>query len=371
MNKFINLFNGEKYISEKEKNNIINDYRKKYIKYKKNIFSYLFHAKRSFIKKYKHIDKAINDNNDIYIVDGDFINAKEFNIKILNKKTYIDLSELFNYKNAKLIELSFLANGNEKQFLKIYNDAIFNQNESYYSVNSLSEEIEFKIVVDGIKASDEFYIKIWTKNGIIDDKKLILNKPISFKLGNKITKVHYCIYRTIKVMDGFKSITTQENIHEEKIAYYPFSDLILKYLVIDKVLLENTSEEDSNLYDVNKLNLRLVKRFNKFKYLGFLYTNKNGHMIPFDKINEVLVTLSQVYKVDGNYYCDANICLYYPDSLSDNAWIDYLQYNESEKTIVNGASKNAPYIVKYRINLTLGEKQYGIMVKSSRQSQLH
>ena len=145
----------------------------------------------------------------------------------VNKKTYIDLSELFNYKNAKLIELSFLANGNEKQFLKIYNDAIFNQNESYYSVNSLSEEIEFKIVVDGIKASDEFYIKIWTKNGIIDDKKLILNEPISFKLGNKITKVHYCIYRTIKVMDGFKSITTQENIHEEKIAYYPFFDLIL------------------------------------------------------------------------------------------------------------------------------------------------
>ena len=67
MNKFINLFNGQKYISIKEKNTIIKEYKKIYLKFKSNIFSYLFKTKRTFLKYYKNIDNYISDNNRIYI----------------------------------------------------------------------------------------------------------------------------------------------------------------------------------------------------------------------------------------------------------------------------------------------------------------
>ena len=51
----------------------------------------------------------------------------------------------------------------------------------------------------------------------------------------------------------------------------------------------------------------------------------------------------------------------------DFQWSDLLQYDENKKSIINGISKSAPFINRFRINLTLGEKQYAEL-KSRRKS---
>ena len=65
------------------------------------------------------------------------------------------------------------------------------------------------------------------------------------------------------------------------------------------------------MLDTQNLNLKLVKRFNEFYFLGYLYKNNNGKIESFDKIQEVLINLSQVYFVNNNYCCDADISIFY------------------------------------------------------------
>jgi hypothetical protein len=105
--------------------------------------------------------------------------------------------------------------------------------------------------------------------------------------------------------------------------------------------------------------------------LGYLYTNINGKITTFDRINEVRVLPSQV-DIDENksYCCDADICIYYDDDDSDEQWTDTLQYDKDCKTIVNGYDKQAPFIEKYKINLTMGEKQYAEF-KSSKKGKIY
>ena len=117
------------------------------------------------------------------------------------------------------------------------------------------------------------------------------------------------------------------------------------------------------------LNIKLVKRFKEFYFLGYLYENKYGKIRPFDKVGAVLINLSQVYKSELNHSCiDANISVFYDDFNEEDAWNDLLQYDEKNQTILDNYSKNGvPYISNYRINLTLGERQYANF-KSNRQS---
>lgn len=290
----------------------------------------------------------------------------ELTIKTFESKQYVELSEFINFKNCKLIEMSFRSENVEKNFLRIYNDVVFDADESYYSIDSNNEEIQFKTVLHGRKTSDKIFIQLTNKYGIIDEYSLNDMENINiFKPGNKIQKIHYCVYKKVKTYSGFKCTENQEILVEGNLAYYPLADLINKYLVIDKVLLEN-SEDDSEMLDTQNLNLKLVKRFNEFYFLGYLYKNNNGKIESFDKIQEVLINLSQVYFVNNNYCCDADISIFYEDN-SDDPWTDYLQYDEKSKTLINGYSRVAPYISKYRINLTLGERQYANF-KSNRKS---
>lgn len=306
----------------------------------------------------------INCDKVIYRADN-IIN--ELTIKTIQSEQYIELSEFFNLKKCKLIELSFSFDGIEKQYLKIYNDVVFNAEESYYSVDFRNEEIQFKTVFNGIKTTDNIYIQIKNRYGIIAEEVIDeFNNLNVFKLGNKIQKIHYCVYRKVKKYLGFKIIDNQEILDEGDFAYYPLVSLIKKYLVIDKVFIQR-NEDDLEMMNTYNLNLRIVKRFSDFYFLGFLYKNNNGQMQAFDKIGAVLINLSQVYLTNNNYCCDADISIYYEDSFDENPWLDYLQYDKNNRTLMNGYSKNAPYISKYRINLTLGEKQYADF-KSNRES---
>lgn len=291
----------------------------------------------------------------------------ELTIKTFETQHYIELAELLNFKNIKLIELSFMYENVEKYYLRIYHDVVFDSNESYFIVDAKNQEVEFKTVLYGKKVSDEIFIQLVNRYGIIEKKELYdLNNINVFSLGNKIQKIHYCIYKKVKIYSGFKSIESQEILDEGDFAYYPFADLINKYLVIDKVLLQNC-EDDSEMLDTQNLNLKLVKRFDENYFLGFLYKNINNKIESFDKIEEVLINISQIYCINNNYCCDADISIFYEDSFGDDLWTIYLQYDEKNKTLINGYRRNAPYITKYRINLTLGEKQYANF-KSNRKS---
>ena len=82
MNKFIDLFTGDNYISLKEMDTITNNYHTKYIKIKKNIFYYLYPTKRKFMKYYKNINNLTIKNNNIYL-NNEYLRQKEIldNIK--------------------------------------------------------------------------------------------------------------------------------------------------------------------------------------------------------------------------------------------------------------------------------------------------
>lgn len=328
-----------------------------------NTFSHYL-TSEDFTFQSKLFFNVSNCDKVIYKAD-DTIN--ELTIKTIESKQYIELSEFINFKNCNLVEISFRSENSEKNFLRIYNNIVFDSEESYYTVDSNSEEVQFKTVLYGKKSNDIIYIRLSNRNGVIAEDIVNNYDNINvFKLGSKIQKVHYCVYRKVQSFSGFKTIESEESLVEGNFAYYPLSDLINKYLVIDKVLLQN-AEDDSEMLDTQNLNLKLVKRFNEFYFLGFLYKNIKGKIESFNKIEEVLINISQVYYIDNNYCCDADISVYYEDSFEDDAWVDYLQYDANNKTLINGCSKDAPYISKYRINLTLVEKQYANF-KSNRKS---
>jgi len=365
-------------------NLLINDLDKK--KIYMDVDNYLYKCKFSLTIPYYQIDDGCiyTFGHDLTSEDFTFQSRLFFNIpncdkilykaddtinvltiKTLESKQYIELSEFINFKKSKLIEISFRSDGVEKCFLRIYNDVVFDVDESYFSIDSSNEEIQFKTILHGIKTSDEVYLQLANRNIVMDEYLLNEVENINiFKLGNKIQKFYYCVYKNVKIYSGFKATESKDILAEGNFAYYPLADLINKYLVIDKVLPENF-EDDSEMLDTHNLNLKLVKRFNEFYFLGYLYKNNNGKIEPFDKIQEVLINLSQVYHIENYYCCDAYISIYY-DNIEET-WTDYLQYDEKSKTLINGYSSIAPYISKYRINLTLGEKQYADF-KSNRKS---
>ena len=176
------------------------------------------------------------------------------------------------------------------------------------------------------------------------------------------------VYRNKNERRGFRTTTIQDILKEERFKYYPIKGLINKYLVIEGVKIQQ-GDEDS-FCETRNLNLKMVKRLDEFYYLGYLYEIKNGNVTPFDKIGEVRIYLSQIYFENYNYYCDADICIYYNDEDSEEPWVDPLQYDEDKKTIVNAAGKIAPEIKKHKINLTLGEKQHAEF-KSNRKGKVY
>ena len=206
-----------------------------------NTFSHYL-TSEDFTFQSKLFFNVSNCDKVIYKAD-DTIN--ELTIKTIESKQYIELSEFINFKNCNLVEISFRSENSEKNFLRIYNNIVFDSEESYYTVDSNSEEVQFKTVLYGKKSNDIIYIRLSNRNGVIAEDIVNNYDNINvFKLGSKIQKVHYCVYRKVQSFSGFKTIESEESLVEGNFAYYPLSDLINKYLVIDKVLLQN-AEDDS------------------------------------------------------------------------------------------------------------------------------
>lgn len=247
MNKFINLFNGEMYISEKEKNNIINDYRKIYIKYKKNIFSYLFHAKRSFIKKYKHIDKAINDNNDIYI-------KQEY-----QRYKYI----LDNIKGYKL----------DKEQLK----CVVSEEESCLIIAGAGSGKSLTLIAK---------IRYLIETKYIDENEILcisFTKESSAKLKEELKKYYSYNIDVVTFHKLAYNILIDNNI-EFKLA----SDDLLNYIVDEFY--------STLIYQMNTLKQLTIKYF-------FGSIKKNFEDIPQSKINifkKTIITFINLFKANDN-----------------------------------------------------------------------
>lgn len=299
---------------------------------------------------------------------GDIVN--ELSIKTLEKRKYIEISELLNYTENKYIDIRFSTGSFEKQILRVYFDIVFDEENSYYSVDAINQEVEFNISLYGKKSGERVFFKVQNRNAIIYEGTLNdYNNVKTISLNGKIQKIHFSVYRNKRIRQGFKFVDITDVIYEGNFAYYPIRDLINKYLVVEGVKIEQSDEDE--YFKTQNLNLKMVKRIDDFYYLGYLYTNINGKITTFDRINEVRVLPSQVY-IDENkcYCCDADICIYYDDDDSDEQWTDPLQYDKDCKTIVNGYDKQAPFIEKYKINLTMGEKQYAEF-KSSKKGKIY
>ncbi|MBQ7225528.1 MAG: hypothetical protein IJX02_02875 [Clostridia bacterium] len=299
---------------------------------------------------------------------GDIVN--ELSIKTLEKRKYIEISELLNYTENKYIDIRFSTGPFEKQILRVYFDIVFDEENSYYSVDAINQEVEFNISLYGKKSGERVFFKVQNRNAIIYEGTLNdYNNVKTISLNGKIQKIHFSVYRNKRIRQGFKFVDITDVIYEGNFAYYPIRDLINKYLVVEGVKIEQSDEDE--YFETQNLNLKMVKRIDDFYYLGYLYTNINGKITTFDRINEVRVLPSQVY-IDENkcYCCDADICIYYDDDDSDEQWTDPLQYDKDCKTIVNGYDKQAPFIEKYKINLTMGEKQYAEF-KSSKKGKIY
>ncbi|MGM9665873.1 MAG: hypothetical protein ACI3XX_04980 [Eubacteriales bacterium] len=303
------------------------------------------------------------DNCDMVLYRvGDIVN--ELIIKSVEKRKYIEISELLNHTECKYIDICFRVETLDKYILRVYFDIVFDEENSYYSVDAINQEVEFKTSVFGRKINEKLYLAVkrkihpdnqnkkYFKYESIYTKEINEERVDVVKLDNKIKKIYYEVYRWIKERKGFKTEERKDVVFEGRFSYYPIAGLIKKYLVIEGVKI--TKDEESEYLETVNLNLRPIKRIDNFYYLGYLYENKDWKIKPFDKIGAVKIYFSQVYNEGKDSYCNADICLYY----DEGNWNDLLQYNKKEKTVLNGSSKDAPYITSYKINLSLGERRY-------------
>ena len=292
------------------------------------------------------VNYSINENNN-----------KELKIKTLDHKQYVELGELINFKDCDVIKIQFFSNNNETNCLFLYNNPIFDINQFCLTINSIKEEIEFKTFILGKKSTDLFFIKLENKNEIIQSQEL--NNINTFKISNKIQTINYCIYQEIKKLIGFKTSQTINILEEGNFNYYPISALLKKYLLINKILLEEY--KDRAMLEVKNQYLKLVNRVNESEFIGYLYTYENGKMQYLDKIKQVKVDITNnVYDQNNNFYFDAKIYI-------NNGKVCLLQFDKNKRNVFNGNSMDYRHISKYRINLTLGQQNYE-KFKSNRKS---
>lgn len=292
----------------------------------------------------------------------------QLTIKTVNSNTYIELSEMINFKKSKLIELSFISGNIERQFLKIYNDIFMNYKESYYSIDARSKEVEFKTVIDGIKETDDIFIELSNKDSFIGRKKIFSNSHFNkFYLGDQIQKIYFRVCRKLKEFIGFKTVETKETLWEGNFAYYPFGGLINKYLSVVGASLENDVNSE-RYYPLKNTKLKIIKDMGQY-YIGYLYLSENFNIKALDNLGCLRILLHPVYTENKEYFCKADIYFYneaYNEATGEKL-IDNLRYNKFLNKVLNGRGFSSPPIKDFKINLTLGEKEYADF-KSNRKS---
>lgn len=302
--------------------------------------------------------------DNVQIVSSSF--NKPLNIKNLEGKYYVEIGELLNYSSIKKADIRFNC-PNSTKIISVYLSAVYDAKNSYFKVDSQNNSVTFKTIVNGKNYDEDIYLTVESNkevfyNGKIEDT---LNWLSTIKIDNKIRKIDYSIYHYASKKEGFSWKKYMETIYSDSFKYYPLEGLMNKYLPITGVKLFN----DSSIHLVRKTNLKLIKQLDKVSYLGYIFRSDGDNQIMLDQIGIVKVVLSQVYysaKTD-KYYCDASVWIYYDDLIDD---VDYLQYDDQNWSIYEKTSSRLKYIETYKINLTMGEINYG-KFKSSKKSKIY
>ena len=280
MNKFINLFNGKKYISIKEKNTIIKEYKKNYLKFKRNIFSYLFKTKRTFIKYYKNIDNYISDNNRIYI-------NNEYN---RNKKL------LDNIKGYKL----------DNEQLK----CVINEEDSCLIIAGAGSGKSLTLIAK---------IRYLIETKYIEEKEILcisFTKESSNKLKNEL-KTYYNydidVFTFHKLaLNILKDNNIEFNIAQEDLLNYLvdefYSTLIHQIPILEKLTIkyffgnlnkcyEDISPNDMKVFKKTVITfIRLFKANNQYENEIYTYikkVNKNDYILLLN-----IITIYNLYKIE-------------------------------------------------------------------------
>ena len=280
MNKFINLFNGQKYISIKEKNTIIKEYQENYLKFKRNIFSYLFKTKRTFIKYYKNIDNYISDNNRIYI-------NNEYN---RNKKL------LDNIKGYKL----------DNEQLK----CVINEEDSCLIIAGAGSGKSLTLIAK---------IRYLIETKYIEEKEILcisFTKESSNKLKNEL-KTYYNydidVFTFHKLaLNILKDNNIEFNIAQEDLLNYLvdefYSTLIHQIPILEKLTIkyffgnlnkcyEDISPNDMKVFKKTVITfIRLFKANNQYENEIYTYikkVNKNDYILLLN-----IITIYNLYKIE-------------------------------------------------------------------------
>lgn len=293
----------------------------------------------------------------------------ELSIRTLDNQRYINIGELLNFKDElKKLEVLFLNGNSILKSITLYFDAVFDEEKSFYSIDSRNQEIFFKTIVNGVSNNEKIYLRLENRDGIVYDESInFLTNESIIQLNSRIRKIHYKIYKKITRLIGFKTILTEDILKEDDIAYYPIQGLLGKYLPIVGCYLGNNDESEI-FAQINFNEVRLVRMLDSFSYIGYFYNRKYENIVGYSKVDELRIQLSQVYKEGKRYYIDATICLYYSDD--EDGIIDLLQYDPIKKKVLDGYNKKYKYIKSYKIDLTLGEKNYG-KFKSNQKSKIY
>ena len=214
------------------------------------------------------------------------------------------------------ITIQFFSNDIEKNCLFLYNNPVFDKEQSSApTIYWQKEEIEFHTVILGKKPSDAIFIKLEKEDGILEEQEI---KDINvFKPENKVQKIHYIIYQKIKKRYGIKLIEYDKILDQNDFNYYPFKALMNKWLLIDQEIIWR-----SNSVHHIKLHIKLNEQINESTFLSYLMDENNLTKQIIVKLSPKIYTL---YKLEND----------------DN----YLPLSCLDITITN-------QIIKYRINLT-------------------
>lgn len=348
--------------------NYINDNKKKYYLFINNKYYqvhfncnvpyyYIDDENYSSIYYPLKVERLNIDSNLYFVVNNcDNVAYKIGNIlkplKLRNKDNlkYIDAGQLLSIKSIKEITILFRNGDVELYTLKVYYDSVYDEERSYYVIDPKNSNIEFKCYINGVKLNKDVYLKVMNGyNVIYNDKINLMENSNIVNVNFGFCKLKYQVYQYSEQYRGLKKVTIPEVLYESEIDYYSYKGLMGKYIPVYKLVYEINNRKITRL--PNNLFIRLTKELDEYAFMGYIYTIENNRVKSFNRIDELKIVLSSMYKENNCNLMDANIYLYYSDDDESDPQIDYLQYNNSSNSVLNGANSTSPEIKKYILKI--------------------
>lgn len=397
MKEFFSLFNGNEYISIKDKETIKEKYFPLYKKIKRNILSFLFKEKRMFIFNYKHINNLVEHNNNTYMYNEE-IKYKDIldNIKcyaldkeqikcILNKEEACLViagagsgkSLTIIGKIRYLIETQYIEESEILciSFTRESSNKLKEDLKKYYQYNIevctfhklalnilLDHNIDFKIDNDSLNyIVDEFY------NYLIYDYPIIKNLVIKYFFNNQKKK-----YEDIKASDlnNFKSIIItfinlfKSNIYDKNILYTylemvdkPNYYLLINIIIIYKIYnLELEANQELDFDGLIRYATQIVKENGikkKYKYI-IIDEYQDTSVIRVNLIKEIINKLNCKLIVVGDDFQS----IYSFSGCNIKTFLKFNQYFKFSKTfIINNNYRNNQELIDVAGNFIMKNKQ--------------